>query len=86
MSQIESLTESHRVKAAEVADRAAETVDQISPNFQILIQFGDMANGVALFQVRTLNNSNYDNWNIRMKALLGAHDVWDLVENSYNEP
>ena len=21
-----------------------------------------------------------------MKALLGAHDVWDLVENGYNEP
>ena len=45
-----------------------------------------MANGVASFQVPTLNNSNYDNWNIRMKALLGAHDVWDLVENGYNEP
>ena len=60
-SQIESLIESHRVKAAEVADRAAETVDQISPNFQILIKFGDMANGVASFQVPTLNNSNYDN-------------------------
>ena len=45
-----------------------------------------MANGVASFQVPTLNNDNYDNWSIKMKALLGAHDVLEIVEKSYTEP
>ncbi|KAE8683276.1 TMV resistance protein N-like [Hibiscus syriacus] len=34
-----------------------------------------MANGMAPFQVPTLNNNNYDNWSIKMKALLGSQDV-----------
>ena len=45
-----------------------------------------MANSVASFQVSTLNNNNYDNWSIKMKALLGAHDVWDMIEKVYSEP
>ena len=55
-----------------------------SQNFQILTQV--MANGgVASFQVPTLNNNNFDNWSIKMKALLGAHDVWEVIEKCYDE-
>ncbi|KAE8681376.1 hypothetical protein F3Y22_tig00111330pilonHSYRG00435 [Hibiscus syriacus] len=34
-----------------------------------------MANGMTPFQVLTLNNNNYDNWSIKMKALLGSQDT-----------
>ena len=45
-----------------------------------------MASGVvASFQVPTLNNNNFDNRSIKMKALLGAHDVWEVIEKSYDE-
>ncbi|KAL5786504.1 hypothetical protein ACOSQ2_008896 [Xanthoceras sorbifolium] len=44
-----------------------------------------MANGMASFQVPTLKNENYDNWSIKMKAFLGAHDVWEVIEKGYTE-
>ncbi|CAN6716122.1 unnamed protein product [Malus baccata var. baccata] len=41
---------------------------------------------MAAFQVPVVNNNNFDNWSIKMKALLGAHDVWEVVEKCYIEP
>ena len=32
-----------------------------------------------------LDNNNFDNWSIKMKAFLGAHNVWEVVEKSYTE-
>ncbi|KAM1140052.1 hypothetical protein ACFX19_040868 [Malus domestica] len=48
-------------------------------------------NAIAAFQVLVINN-NFDNWSIKMKALLGAHDVssatsakqaWEKLQTSY---
>ncbi|KAH9670910.1 hypothetical protein KPL70_017154 [Citrus sinensis] len=39
--------------------------------------------GMMSFQVPQLKGSKFDNWSIKMKALLGAHDVWDVVEKGF---
>jgi len=38
------------------------------------------SNGVTSFQVPLLKGSTYDNWTVKKKALLGAHDVQEMVE------
>ncbi|XP_017431761.1 uncharacterized protein LOC108339125 [Vigna angularis] len=45
-----------------------------------------MANTRVPFQVPMITKSNYDNWSLRMVALLGAHDVWEVVEKGHIEP
>ena len=42
-------------------------------------------NGAASFQVPLLKGSTYDNWCIKMMALLSAHDAWEVVEKGYKE-
>ncbi|GKE84430.1 copia-type polyprotein, partial [Tanacetum coccineum] len=39
-----------------------------------------MASSMNLFQFSRLTKDNYGSWCIRMKALLGSHDVWEIVE------
>ncbi|XP_050902024.1 uncharacterized protein LOC127109792 [Lathyrus oleraceus] len=44
-----------------------------------------MANGGFPFQMPMLTKSNYENWSIKMKTLLGAQDVWNIIEKCFKE-
>jgi Domain of unknown function (DUF4219) len=42
-------------------------------------------NSLLNMLVLKLMKSNYDKWSILIRALLGAKDVWDIVETGYVE-
>ncbi|XP_050896146.1 uncharacterized protein LOC127102864 [Lathyrus oleraceus] len=44
-----------------------------------------MANGGFPFQMSMLIKNNYENWSIKMETLLGAQDVWDIIEKGFKE-
>jgi len=29
---------------------------------------------------------NYDNWNLKMKALLGSQENWEVLDDGFDEP
>ncbi|GJU58197.1 retrovirus-related pol polyprotein from transposon TNT 1-94 [Tanacetum coccineum] len=45
-----------------------------------------MSTSLGHVSLPKLNNSNYDNWSIQIRALLGAQDVWECVTTGYEEP
>ena len=45
--------------------------------------FGGSSLGMS---IPKLSKSNYDNWSIQVKALLGAQDCWEVVEEGFAEP
>lgn len=40
-------------------------------------------NNLISFQVSKFSSKKIDNWCIHIKALLGAHDAWEIIENGY---
>ena len=43
-------------------------------------------NNLVPFQVPRLTKENYSSWCIQMKAQLNLQDMWDIVNNGYEEP
>ena len=45
-----------------------------------------MGNGMYPWQMAKFTKENYENWCICMKAVLGAHDVWEIMEKGLEVP
>ncbi|GMI83839.1 hypothetical protein HRI_002053200 [Hibiscus trionum] len=43
-------------------------------------------NGMYPFQTPRLTKDNYENWCLRMKALLGAQDAWEITHKGFESP
>ncbi|KAL4301681.1 hypothetical protein GQ457_10G015230 [Hibiscus cannabinus] len=43
-------------------------------------------NGMVPFQFPRLTKGNYENWCLRMKALLEAQDAWEITHKGYESP
>ena len=37
-------------------------------------------------QIPQLNGKNYDYWAITMRALFASQDIWEMVEQGFQEP
>ncbi|XP_023006020.1 uncharacterized protein LOC111498898 [Cucurbita maxima] len=45
-----------------------------------------MENIMGQIPLPRLTETNYENWSIQMKALLGLQDAWEVVEEGFEEP
>ena len=47
---------------------------------------GMTSNNMLQPQLPHLTEKNYNQWSIQMKVLYGSQDLWEIVENGYEEP